>query len=289
MAAKVLLVCGLPKAGKSHIIRLLAEQLACHPPWYVRLAPEGVAGEQATPTTKADLFAGSQTAYYAHDRVSKALPNVLAGIADQHPDAIVLVEAESATPLRYAFPYDYRLFVTPAPSDIHEVFRTTEQASAAMQQVMQDAGAFAAEVFSLIDAQDQAEAPALADPRCPFWAPDQADQVSSAQLDRFLATPIGAEVATRIQLQPAFHGLIEADIVVINGDGAASARECQRRIQALLTRLQCVGQRQTTLYRCDPANRNDPRCQELRAHIGEMASHCTRPSLNHTPPASKLA
>ena len=50
----------------------------------------------------------------------------------------------------------------------------------------------------------------------------------------------GRRIATRIQLQQPYHGLVESDVIIVNtklGRTGAETEECVRRIASMLSRV----------------------------------------------------
>ena len=77
--------------------------------------------------------------------------------------------------------------------------------------------------------------------------------VAEAQIRHFLNSPLGAEIASRIQLQPDYHALVEADVVVVNTgwldrDHREVLDDCVARLQKLLTRVRQDSRRASVLY-----------------------------------------
>jgi len=278
MGPTVILISGPAGSGKSQLIRLMAEQAAPARCWYMRILDGRRRDVPPDEGMDSWRFAGVRYVRYAPDRVFELLPEALRELTPLEERAIVLLEADTNPALRHAFPYDYQLFVLPAPRDLHEVFRSRDQTVAAMKQVMQDTASFAAEVFGLFDAQALAEDPQVEPLKCPGWYPGESvatDEVDRRKLDKFLASPLGAEIASRIQLQPAYHALIESDVVIINmgaRQGAPAAKACRERIEEMLARLHSAGQHRTRLFCCDPCNERDPTRPELLGQLARLAS-----------------
>ena len=278
MGPTVILISGPAGSGKSHLIGLIAEQAAPVRCWYMRIVDGRRRDVQENGAIDSKAFLGVRYLRYAPDRVFELLPEALRQLEPADKRSIVLLEADTNPALRHAFPYDYQLFVLPAPRDLHEVFRSRDQATAAMKQVMQDTASFAAEVFGLLDAQALAEDPQVEPLKCPGWYPGESapmDDVDRGKLDKFLSSPLGAEIASRIQLQPAYHALIESDVVVINMGARAlapAAEACRERIEGMLSRLQSLGQHRTRLFCCDPFNERDPIRPELLGQLARLAS-----------------
>jgi hypothetical protein len=89
--------------------------------------------------------------------------------------------------------------------------------------------------------------------------------LSPAQMRGFLTSPLGDELATRIQLQPVYHGLLDSDVIVINAaiGGCTSVVDAVRhRIERILDRLprRCPGRSGGTseVFCCDPLDPTDP-------------------------------
>jgi len=273
MALTVILVCGPSKAGKSLLVRMLARRTGRGRCWHLRVLPHGAQHDPRFDEVAPDLFAGAYCVRYRPDQVFEMLPEVVRKISRHQADATVLVEADADPALRYAFPYDYRLFILAAPRNYHEVFRTTVQAAAAMKQMMEDTASFAAEMFGLFDHQAISSDPQITKLRCPAWHPQAVVEIDQQQLQDFLSTPLGAEIASQVQLQPAYHGLIDSDVVVVNlaaRPAADTTQECCTRIDGLLARLHAYDNK-PQLYCCDPTNSQDPRSTELLSHLARLA------------------
>lgn len=272
MALTVILVCGPGQAGKSLLVRMLARRTGRGQCWHLRLLPHEAAPDVGFDHAATGLFAGAHCVRYSADGVFEMLPEVVRNISRQQADATVLIEADANPALRYAFPYDYRLFVLAAPRNHHEVFRTPAQAAAAMKQMMEDTASFAAEMFGLFDHQAMAGDPQITELRCPAWHPQAVVEIDPQQLQDFLSSPLGAEIASQVQLQPAYHGLMDSDVVVVNLGArppADATQECCTRIEELLARLHAHENR-PQLYCCDPTDSQDPCSAELVRHLTRL-------------------
>ncbi len=144
----------------------------------------------------------------------------------------------------------------PVPSRVHDVFRAPSDAAAELKHVLEDTAAFASEIFGLFDEGPLAE---------PDLGEERAD-LTATQMRGFLRSPLGDELATRIQLQPPYHGLVESDVVVMNrvaGRDGAAAEECIGRIERLLERIGRSTEHQAALFHCDPRDLDDHTTQSL--------------------------
>lgn len=271
---KVIFVSGPPRAGKTCLVNLMAREAMCQKPHHIRLVP-GIEDERpplrlVPPPDQSDL-ASWQCVTYCADRSFEAIAEPLQRLRMTPSREIVLLEADGDPALRYAYPYDRRVFVMPSPADVHDVFRTPEQAAIALKKVMEDTASFAAEIFGLFGEDpmgDSGGVLAIRDSPAGSWSEIAGErlEVDETQLRNFLDSPIGAEIASRIQLQPEYHGLVESDVILINtGVGASSGvvDEVARRLELLLSRIRARAQNDGLLFCCDPCEPRDPRRVKL--------------------------
>ncbi len=257
MGLCVTFVSGVDRSGKSTLVRLVAQQVGkAH---YLRLTHRD---DGACPPLKLcdpadkEQYQTSTWIAYDRERVFEILPDALAEIRRQDRHGRVLIEADSDTHLRHAYPYDHRVFVMAAPHELHEVFRTPNQAASAFKEVLNDTAMFASEIFGLFAGDSIADVDAR----------EERPELTASQMRAFLDTPLGDELASRIQLQPAYHGLTESDVVVINAPGAANGpavQGCVERIEYLLRRIRKGGPLRTHLFACDLLSDTDPNRQRL--------------------------
>ncbi|HEY3244832.1 MAG TPA: hypothetical protein VGM03_15935 [Phycisphaerae bacterium] len=260
MGLCVTFVSGVHRCGKTTLLKLIRDQVVSGPVHYLRLTCRD---NGSTPPLRLcdpgekQGFASSDWVAYDRERIFEILPEALGAIRRHDRHGQVLIEADADPHLRHAFPYDHRVFVMPAPRQLDEVFRTPRQAADAFKQVLNDTTVFASEIFGLfadegthdLDSSSSEERPDLTD----------------SQMRSFLNSPLGDELASRIQLQPAYHGLTESDVVVINSlpDQAGPVlRQCVERIECLLSRLGHDPQR-TRLFACNLLDPTDVRRAEL--------------------------
>lgn len=265
MGLTVTFVSGPRHAGKSTVIEALLGDLYKRPPHYLRLAR--IAGDKKPPppTAKPPGWCGVGSARwlnYDRDLIFEVLPEALTRIHKRDRYGAVIIEADADPNLRHAYPYDRRIFVMPAPGSLHEVFRSVREAATALQDVLDDTASFAREIYGMIDG----------DPADDDGHEDR-PAFTVRQLRGFLNSPLGDELATRIQFQPAYHGLVESDVVLINtgvGGTSAAVDECVRRIERLLARLRGRSARKNTLFCCDPVDRHDPLRKKLIKTLKEL-------------------
>lgn len=275
MPVETLFINGPPKGGKTTVAQLVAGEVLERQAHYLRIRaaddghtnaviPIGEEGDECA-TGPADLWTSRHLVFYSADRVFETLPEALRKIRRIERRAFAVIEADADPPLRHAFPYDYRIFVMGSPANVHEVFRTPKAAAAALQEVMQDTAAFASEIFGLFDADT------LDDTAGVEYRPPEAErgskefverlEITEAQIRSFLRSPLGGEIASRIQLQPEYHGMVESDVVLINtgvGEEGEALRECVARIERLLARVRHETRRHSLLYWGDVASKDDP-------------------------------
>ena len=258
MGLSVVFVSGPRRAGKSAVVQMMIDRLWRTAPHYVRLVKKdsGKVAPKTPPKSPAPIpkqslkqlgVASARWIEYDEERIFEVLPEALTAIHRQDRYGGVIIEADADESLRFAYPYDHRIFVMPLPANAEAVFRNPDRAATELQRVLDDTAAFAREIFGLFaqggpeDAEPSEERAAL----------------TSTQMRGFLYSPLGDELATRIQLRPPFHGLVESDVIIVNtatGGTGPSSTECVRRIQQLLTRLRDVTDGRSELFLCDPRN-----------------------------------
>lgn len=272
--SRVIFVSGPPGAGKTHLVSVMAKEAMARPPHHVRLVssrPESGYRLRLVRFPGETSFASSRRVAYEPDCCFEVIAEVVRSAPVTSNPNVMIVEGDADPCLRFAYPYDRRIFVMPAPSDIYEVFRTPQQAALALQKVMEDTATFAAEIYGLFD-DDQLEAGAgLIQPEeSPSWSwgktAHHGVEVDETQLRNFLDSPIGAEIASRIQLQPAYHGLVESDVILLNTAVGATSDvidKVNRRLELLLSRIRGQVQNDGQLFCCDPCEQQDPRRMKL--------------------------
>ena len=266
MGLCVTFVSGPRRSGKSAVIQMMIDKLWARPPHYIRLVRSG--SDKHRPRTSASEcpkcgVASARWLEYDSDRIFEVLPDALTTIHLEDRFGSVAVEADTDATLRYAYPYDYRVFVMPLPSSLKDVFRDAVHAAAEFERVLVDTQAFATEVFGLFagGASEDGE------------PPEDRGDLSGTQMRAFLHSPLGDELATRIQLQQPYHGLVESDVILVNalvGKPTAETNECLRRIERLLDRTRSVSGRRSELFRCDPHDSNPGTRQRLLKALRPM-------------------
>lgn len=259
MGLSVTFVSGLRRSGKSAVIRTMIDHLWTTEPHYIRLVKSGGDKLPPKPLAKPPQTCGVASARwleYEAKQIFEVLPEALAAIHREDRYGSVVIEADADAALRCAYPYDHRVFVMPVPSRVESVFRDPSCAAEELQRVLDDTVAFASEVFGLFAQDDQDDA----DPS------EERPALTDTQMRGFLYSPLGDELATRIQLQPPYHGLVESDVIIVNtavGEAGWETKECLCRIERLLARTRgALGQR-AALFRCDPRNHADRDCRKL--------------------------
>jgi len=257
MGLSVTFVSGPRSSGKSMLIQTMIHQLWQSPPHYLRLVKTGSDKTppkscSENPSNKCGV-ASAQWLEYDPDEVFAILPEALAAIHRRDRFGSVVLEADADPNLRCAYPYDHRIFVMPLPNSVHEVFRATNRAAEELRRVLDDTAAFASEIFGLFD-RDIEDSPEPSEDR-----PD----MTKSQMRGFLYSPLGDELATRIQLQQPYHGLVESDVIVVNtrvGERGLETEECLRRVERLLARIRGLSGRKEELFMsplCDEIDKID--------------------------------
>jgi hypothetical protein len=188
----------------------------------------------------------------------------------------MLLLADVDPALRYAFTYTHRIFTIAAPERVRDVFRSPAQAARTLHEVLEDTAAFTREMFGTFGSEllDEDEGVKASTQQPGGQPPQHRIDVDAAQMRRFMATPLGAEIVTRVQLQPPYHSLADSDVVVINtarGRNAAVVDECARKLRTLLNRIREGVGRHYDLFVCDPACLDDPGTVRLTERMRELA------------------
>ena len=267
MGLSVTFVSGLRRSGKSALIAQMIERLWRHQPHYIRMTKKGFG--KPTPKTsppQPDQDCGVATARwlsYDEERVFEILPEALQRIHQEDRFGSVVIEADADPTLRHAYPYDNRVFVMPTPSHAHHIFRDPACAADELRRALDDTAAFASEMFGLFaDMSDD-------DPS------EERPELTPAHMRGFLYSPLGDELATRIQLQPAYHGLVESDVIVVNnkvGDAGPETADCIRRIEQLIERFRVACGRTSELFLCDPCSESGRAQKRLYDALSPMCA-----------------
>jgi energy-coupling factor transporter ATP-binding protein EcfA2 len=273
MALNVVMVTGPRRSGKSTLITGLINEVCSHQPHYIRLTEKtGTKHPPRQAPACGDCGVATATwVTYERDRVFETLPETLAAVQKHDELGCVLIEADTDPNLRHAYPYDTQLFTVPAPARVEDIFRTPQQTRQALQAMMNDSVAFAGEIFGLTpDGQRRraARTGAGSDGHVSDGLGQRAD-MSDSQIMHLMRSPLGEELATRIQCRPAYHGLLESDAVVVN-TGVGGATEVVDQVVHRLEELARRVRREDLspiVFCCDVKDPEDPRRQKLFEHF----------------------
>ena len=272
----VIFISGPRGSGKSTLIQMIAPRLCARPPHYLRLVP--VDTQMPRLTLLGDLKAAGLASWkrlnYDADHIFEFLPECLNEIAATDSSRTVLIEADADPGLRYAFPYDHRIFVMPAPTLISDVFRRPDEAAQAMREVMNDTAAFASEIFGLFDPDaEEEESSSMLQISERGAVTEKRVEITPVQMRRFVNSPLGGEIASRIQLQPQYHSLVESDLTIVNlavGGNSDVVDQCVDQIQTLLARLGDGRPGSPVLFNCDLLDYADPLHKQLLAKLAKI-------------------
>lgn len=273
MGLHVIMVTGPRRAGKSALISCLLKEVCTSEPHYIRLA--AVQGTKRAPRKGGRPAGGcgvvtATWVNYDPARVFETLPDALTAIHRRDRRGCVVIEADADPNLRHAYPYDCRIFVMPAPNEVHDVFRTPQQAREVLQSVLHDTALFAGEIFGL--AADDGSVDEAHEPH-----PDMSD----SQIVQLMRTPLGRELNSRIQCQPEYHDIVESDVVVMNtgvGGTSSAADDVVCRLEKLIQQARPGGNRRPEVFCCDITDPQDPRRQKLFGHLDTLYAGRSLPS-----------
>lgn len=267
MGLSVVFVSGVRRSGKSAVIHTLVDRICPKPPHYLRLLKKGKESSEAGGNdafSTATGLASARRLDYDAERVFEILPEALTAIHRADRFGAVLIEADADPVLRHAYPYDHRVFVMPVPETVNTVFRDPTRAAHEFRRVLDDTTAFASEIFGLFSGEEGDTEPH-----------EERSALSDTQMRGFLYSPLGDELATRIQLQPAYHGLIESDVVIVNtscGKTGSETANCLRRLARLLERLGGTGARRGEMFLCNPCDADDKMCRKMLKALKPMCA-----------------
>lgn len=284
MPVESLLISGPPGGGKSLLARLIATEVLDRPVHYLRMkaATDGhtnaiVPVEPEETDVSECAWASCFSVSYTPERVFETLPDSLREVRKLDRYGFALIEADGDQALRHAYPYDYRVFVMPPPSDVHCVFRDTHEATQALQQVMQDTASFASEIFGLFNSAcfDDGVGVSHHEPISAGPAQPAVErlEIAESQVRGFLNSPLGVEIASRIQLQPDYHAVVESDVVVVNtgvGRKGETMKECVKRVERLLGRVRHDARRSSILYWGNFLDGDDPTQKKLLRRLRSL-------------------
>ena len=265
MGFRVSMVTGPRHCGKSSVVSCIVSEIFADQPHYIRLASRDGSKkprpDSAAP--RADCGVASATWLdYDGDRVYEQLPASLDAIAARDRTAHVVIEADADPNLINAYPYDCIFFVLAAPESVHQIFRTPHEAREALRCVLHDTAAFAREIYGVF-----AEPYELRD-----GEHERRSQMSDSQIIRLLDTPLGEELATRIFLQPMYHGLLESDVVIINtrNDRNGVTGTVASKLGRLIRRTRRDRRSQPTVFCCNPCDPSDAQHSRLMSHLARL-------------------
>jgi hypothetical protein len=248
MGLSVTFVSGPRCSGKSTLISAMVNRLFRTEPHYIRLVKSGSDKRPPKPCSRKPADCGVASARwleYDDERIFEVLPDALTAIHRRDRYGAVVIEAEAENVLRHAYPYDHRIFLMPLPDDVRELFRDPARAADEMKRVLDDTAAFASEIFGLLTNPLSEEE---VDPS------EERVDLTDSQMRGFLYSPLGDELATRIQLQQPYHGLVESDVIIVNtsvGRQGPETADCLRRVERLLERVRGITGRRGELLLAD--------------------------------------
>lgn len=250
MGLRISLITGPRRSGKSSTIRAMIDHLCEVPPHYLRLTRIGSGKKPPSNGCKSSCatlgLASARWLNYDDDSIFDVTPSVLARIERENPLGSVLIEADADPLVHCACSYHHRVFVMSLPTQIHDVFRTPEEAAHALHASLNDTTSFGSEMFGI---------PLLNG----SW--HEEDELSSAHADLsdtqwngFFKNPLGREMAMRVQLQPAFQALLDSDVIIVNAGVGRRTNEtlhCIKRLDDLIDRLRGLTHRRICRFLCD--------------------------------------
>lgn len=261
MGLTVSLVTGPRHAGKSTFIQMIEGEVCTSIPHHVRLIQRDEHLRGGQPANSPSLSADPYHAEVVYDpiRVFETVPEILTQIHARDRYGCVIIEAKSDPNLLQAYPYDFGMFVMPAPESEEDVFRSSGETKRAFELAMNDTAEFASEFFGVCEDDDS-------------WSGERKSpkpDMSDTQMTHLLQSPLGKELAARIQCRPEYHGMVDSNIIIVNtGVGGTSGvvDKVVARLETLVT-SSCSPNRGPVVYCCDLMDPDDPRRKKLLDHL----------------------
>lgn len=222
MSLCVVHITGPRAAGKTELAAQLATRLGTEPTYFLRFVPRiDATVEKRRRLTHLPGAKQSLLHVYTPTKIFEQLPDALRDIKRNNRWATVLLETDTHPCHRQAYSYDVRVFVSAAPLDIHDVFRSPEETNAALRGILNDTCEFAHEIYGLtpdmaLDESRFGIVPGATTANEPKRLRSDRDPLSDTQVVELLSSTIGIELALRVQFQPDFEGIACSDVVILN-------------------------------------------------------------------------
>lgn len=268
MPSHILHLSGPAGSGKTTLARVLTSAVPANRFYHIRFdLHRGDAPPKLRLVHESHGRISTLHCYVKPETVFETFSEALSSVAGDGEQAVVIAETDCHPCFRHAFPYDVKVFIMPPPRDLADIFRSGEETAGAIDRAMHDTAEFAAELFGLerVGPQDSAWLPAL----------DKLDCKADQSVDDFVNSPVGTEIASRLQLRPSYQGVFDSDVVFLNTFGRVMihpAGDCIERIESLLEPLRRRLERQTWFAACDPMNPFDPTTQRGLCRIAELVA-----------------
>jgi hypothetical protein len=264
MSPVVVHISGPRASGKTTLARILAVRSGDRRPHYLRFY---VAGVQDSPPLRLLQPIEEMASVHRRDcRPELVFEEVLEAIRRVGGNGErVIVETDTEPCFRNAYPYDVKLFIMSCPAAMEQVFRRPGEAMEAIGRALDDTTQFAAEVFGM-----PPEGTRLS--RFP-GSSGAAEAADGREAGGFLPTDVGADIASRLHLQPAYQPLLDSDVVVFNeglGEFGDAALNCSARIEALFNALRRLVGRRSFYTAWEPLNTEDPMGRMCLERIEEL-------------------
>jgi len=237
MSATILHISGPAACGKTTLARIFATRAGESKPFLLRLDVRKERPMQPLRlSVQMDQMADCARRAVRSDLVFEEVSQAIGEIAPPDAQPTIIVETGAEPCFRHAYPYDVKVFILAVPDELGTVFRNPTETALAIDRAMDDTSEFAAELFGLDrDFHDSGNLPAV------DVAQDSRVGAGLVQSpEEFLRSDVGAEIASRMQLQPAYHAIIDSDVILLNlaaGKNGELAALCARQIDFLLEPL----------------------------------------------------
>ncbi len=213
MSVVTLQITGPADSGKTDVANHIATALAPSRPYYLRVDAVRPPHPNLRLSRPLPLMKNARRLLVDPGSIYESVSEAIGVIATVDPDAIVIVENDNEPCFRAAYPYHIKCFVLAGAKE-SDVFRSQKEVADAIRHTMEDTGAFASAVFGMeAGPGDSSILPATEATPATRSANDLQDD---SEVQEFLESDIGFEIAGRMRLKDPFQAIIESEMVVLN-------------------------------------------------------------------------
>lgn len=240
MPVVTLQITGPADSGKTEVANHIATALQPVKPYYLRVDAVRPSQPSLRLNQPLPLMKEARRLLVDPGSIYQPISDAIGAIATTDPNAVIIVENDNEPCFRAAYPYHIKCFVIPGAAE-SELFRTQEEVATAIRQTMEDTGAFTTAVFGI----EAGPGDSSILPATDSVATADAEVPDDDEVQEFLESDIGYEIAGRMRLRDPFQAIIESELVVLNDgrrpwtqDELASAKRLHTLCTSMNQRLE---------------------------------------------------